>query len=49
MTKHQLDVYDTFAALEAIVEAIDDSTAIDIIPYMENGRHKFILRQPGGS
>lgn len=49
MANFQLDVYDTFADLETAVEAIADTVIIDIIPYMENGRHKFILIQPGGT
>lgn len=49
MTKHQLAVYDSYADLETAVEALDDTVSIDIVPFMEYGKQKFMLRQPGGS
>lgn len=47
MTKWDIDVYDTADAVIAAAVAIDSTTAIEIIPFMEYGRQKFMLKKPG--
>lgn len=43
MTKFTATTYATAAELVAAIKLIDNTATIQIIPYMEAGRQKFIL------
>ena len=45
MAKWIVNVYATYALLEAAIEALDNTTVLHVFPYMENGKQKFGLAQ----
>ncbi|MFA4971953.1 MAG: hypothetical protein WC683_05020 [bacterium] len=49
MVKYAADAYLTGAALEAALEAIDNTTGVEIIPYREDGHLKFLLVNRGAA
>lgn len=43
MAKWVVEVFKTSAALHAAIEAKDNTIALEITPFLENGKQKFML------
>lgn len=46
MVNYSVEIYDSAASLETAVEAIDNTTTIQVVPFQEQGgKPKFMLIQ----